>query len=104
AMPEILEAVLANAAAAASRYVPEESRAGETRQLVATVYEALKAAPQGDLQIIWARALIGLADDPEHLALLGRLADGAETIEGLTIDQDMRWSIAVKHVAHGIAG
>ena len=104
AMPEILEAVLANAAAAASRYVPEESRAEETRQLVATVYEALKAAPQGDLQIIWARALIGLADDPEHLALLGRLADGAETIEGLTIDQDMRWSIAVKHVAHGIAG
>jgi aminopeptidase N len=45
-----------------------------------------------------------VASDPEYLTLLGKLADGAETVEGLTIDQDMRWSIAVKHVAYGVAG
>jgi hypothetical protein len=65
---------------------------------------ALKAPSSGDLKIIWARALIGNATVPEDLALVARLADGEETIEGLTIDQDMRWAIAAKHVAHGVSG
>lgn len=103
-MPELLEAVLANASAALSRYVPEERKDEESRLMAAAAYAALKAAPVGDLQILWARTLIGVATDPEYLKLLARLADGAEAIEGLTIDQDMRWSIAIKHVAYGIAG
>ncbi|MFN8557656.1 MAG: hypothetical protein U0531_10020 [Dehalococcoidia bacterium] len=28
-----------------------------------------------------------------------KVADGEITVEGLTLDQDMRWSIAVKNVA-----
>lgn len=46
------------------------------------------------------RALVGLAVVPEDLALLGRLVDGTEAVEGLSIDQDMRWSIATKFVGY----
>ena len=103
-MPELVEAVLANAGAAISRYVPEGQKDGEARTMSAAAYGALRAAPMGDLQIIWMRALISLASDAESLEVLARLADGGETVEGPTIDQDMRWSIAVKHVAYGVAG
>ncbi len=100
---ELIEAVLANATAAISRYVPEDRKAEESKLMAEVAYEALLAAPAGDVQIIWARTLIGVASDPDNLALVARLADGSETVEGLTIDQDMRWSIAIKHVAYGIA-
>ena len=102
--PELVEAVLSNASAAISRYVPEELKARESHALVQAAYMALKAPSSSDLKIIWARTLIGVASAPEDLALVARLADGEETIEGLEIDQDMRWAIAAKHVAHGIAG
>ena len=48
--------------------------------------------------------MIANAVVPEDLALVARLADGEEAVEGLTIDQDMRWSIAAKHVAYGMPG
>jgi aminopeptidase N len=103
-MPELVEAVLANASAAVARYVAEEWKNREAHALAQEAYMALKAPSSGDLKIIWARALIGNATVPEDLALVARLADGEETIEGLTIDQDMRWAIAAKHVAHGVSG
>ncbi|MBK8558871.1 aminopeptidase N [Candidatus Amarobacter glycogenicus] len=104
AMPELVEAVVNNATAAAGRYVPEEWKAGEAHSLARAAYGALKAAGSPDLQIIWVRALIANAVVPEDLALVARLADGEEAVEGLMIDQDMRWSIAAKHVAYGMPG
>ena len=103
-MPELVEAVLNNASAAIGRYVPEEWRNREAHALAQAAYLALKSPGSPDLKIIWARALIANAMVPEDLLLVARLADGDETIEGLTIDQDMRWSIAAKHVAYGLTG
>lgn len=103
-LPELVEAVLNNATAAVARYVPEEWKAREAHALVQEAYRALKAQGSPDLKIIWARALIGNAASNEDLLLIGRLADGEEVIEGLTIDQDMRWSIAARHVAYGMPG
>jgi len=102
AKPELVEAVLGNAAAAISRYVPESLKGVEAHALVLAALDALKSAGTTDLKIIWARALIGVASAPEDLALIARLADGDEKVPGLEIDQDMRWAIAAKHVANGM--
>jgi aminopeptidase N len=103
-LPELVEAVLNNATAAISRYVPEEWKQREAHAVVRAAHLALKAPGSPDLKIIWARALIGNAMSPEDLLLIGRMADGEEPVDGLTIDQDMRWSIAAKHVAYGLTG
>ncbi len=103
-MPELVEAVLSNATAAIGRYVPEDWKSREAHELCQVSYLALKQHNSSDLKIIWARTLIGNAIVREDLALAARLADGEETIDGVTIDQDMRWAIAAKHVAHGIPG
>jgi aminopeptidase N len=102
--PELVEAVLNNATAAISRYVPEDWKAREAHELARVAYLALKAPGSTDLKIIWARTLIGNAVVPEDLQLVARLADGDEVIDGVTIDQDMRWAIAAKHVAYGVPG
>jgi aminopeptidase N len=104
AMPEAVEAVTNNAIAAIGRYVPEAWRDREAHEFAQAAWKALKAATSNDLQIIWARALIAAASVPEDLDLIGRLADGTESVPGFTVDQDMRWNIAVKHVAYGMPG
>ncbi len=101
---ELIEAATNNAIAAIGRYVPEQWRDREAHDFAQAAWAALRAAPSNDLQIIWARALIAAASVPGDLELIGRLADGAESVEGFTVDQDMRWSIAIKHVAYGVPG
>ncbi len=101
---KLVEAELNHATAALGRYVPESLRRAEFHGFFLAVWEALKKAPQGDAQIIWARALIGSAIVNDDIELTGRLADGAESVPGLTIDQDMRWGIAAKYVAYGLPG
>lgn len=103
-LPELVEAVLHNSAAALGRYVPEGQKERESRLFVAAAWDALRAADRGDAQIIWARTLIGNALTREDIELAARLADGQESIEGLTIDQDMRWAIAAKFVGHDLPG
>jgi aminopeptidase N len=103
-MPELVEAVLNNATAAIGRYVPEDLKTREAHALAEVAYRALKAHTSADLKIIWARALIANATVLEDLMLVARLADGKDEIDGVAIDQDMRWSIAAKHVAHAVPG
>ncbi|MFP5224146.1 MAG: aminopeptidase N [Actinomycetota bacterium] len=55
--------------------------------------EAKKAEAGSDLQLVWARTFINNARTSEHVALVRALLDGTETIEGLAIDTDVRWSI-----------
>lgn len=101
---ELVDGILGQATAALARYVPEEMKDEEGHKLFEAVLEGLRQAPAGDAKIIWMRALIASAIVPEDIAVLGRLADGEETIEGLTVDQDMRWSIAAKYVAYDLPG
>jgi len=101
---ELVDAMLGYTQAALAFYVPEERHAAEAHALAQTCWQALQRAPQGDAQIIWMRALIGVAESEEDLALLGRLADGEVTVPGLTVDQQMRWDIAATFVAYGLPG
>ncbi|MDA0301592.1 MAG: aminopeptidase N [Chloroflexi bacterium] len=101
---ELIETILATMSAAISRYVPEEQKAGAARRFFALALDALKTATDADMQITWARTLIGIAITPEDTLTTGQLADGAIEVPGLTIDQDMRWSIAMRYVAYGLDG
>jgi aminopeptidase N len=101
---QLVESVLAYAGRAAGSYVPASRRTEELHRLFETAKAAVQRAPAGDAKITWARTLIGVAATPDDIAYIGRLADGEEVVEGLEIDQDMRWSIAARFVAFGLPG
>ena len=65
-----------------------------------TALEAIRTAPSRDARTIWMRAAISIAASPEHLEPLFDLVDGRAQVEDLTIDQDMRWALAIKGVAY----
>ena len=101
---ELVDAVLGHASAALGRYVPEERRESEYHLSFLTNWSAMQNAPAGDAQIIWARSVIATAIVPADIERVAQLVDGAESVPGLTIDQDMRWSVALKFVGHGMDG
>ena len=106
--PELIESGLATVTATIARYVPDDQRDEQAHRSSEVAWEALQALPAdeaaNDLRIIWARTLIALAITPEDIARVIALADGELAVPGLTIDQDMRWEIAIRAVAHGIGG
>jgi aminopeptidase N len=100
---DILETVLGRATLSIARYVPEAVR----EQQAHTWFEfalANVAQSQGDRQIMWARSAITVAASAADVARLADLASGRDRIEGFELDQEMRWSIAVKQVAFGLPG
>ncbi|MFI2432231.1 aminopeptidase N [Streptomyces sp. NPDC018693] len=59
------------------------------------------AAPGSDHQLAWARAFAATARTPEQLDLLAALLDGSETIEGLAVDTELRWTFVQRLAAVG---
>ncbi len=100
----ILQSTLRRAQGAVARYVPAEIAAAQRRRLVEVARAALDTAPAGDARRYWAGFLVAVAEHPDDLALAGRVVDGEEASDGLTIDQDTRWSLAVRWSAHGVPG
>jgi aminopeptidase N len=99
---ELVETILANATATLARYVPDEMRLAEAHKFYEVAWSNLQSAPQGDLQIIWGRTLIGIAINPEDVQHFARLADGEVSVPGFTVDQEMRWELAARYVAYGL--
>jgi aminopeptidase N len=98
---DLTESVLGRAIVALGAYVPDERREEEAAELLVTALDAIRSAPTADRAMIWMRAAIGVAASPEHLEPLLDLVDGRARVDGLVIDQDMRWSLAIKSVAYG---
>ena len=101
---ELIETILATMSAAISRYVPEEQKTAAAHRFFVLALDALRATTDADMKITWARTLIGIAITTEDILTTGQLADGEIIIPGLTVDQDMRWSIAQRYVAYGLEG
>ncbi len=101
---QIVKMVLATAAGTLARYIPEAMKDRNIRSFVSMCRRAIDDAPPGDLRVLWARALIGAASHPDDLEMAGRIVDGKEAGEGLAVDQDMRWELAVRWSAHGVEG
>ncbi|MGA5129527.1 aminopeptidase N [Streptomyces olivoreticuli] len=66
--------------------------------------EQLRAAePGSDHQLSWARTFAATARTDEQLDLLQALLDGTETVEGLAVDTDLRWTLLGRLAATGRA-
>ncbi|MEE9297868.1 MAG: aminopeptidase N [Acidimicrobiia bacterium] len=98
----VVQMVTATARGAVARYVPEHKIDTESSSLVNAASLAIDEAPPGDLRVLWGRALIGLAATPEDAIRAAGLVD--DPPDGLAVDQDMRWSVAVRWVALDLEG
>ncbi|MDQ1402253.1 MAG: aminopeptidase [Actinomycetota bacterium] len=89
-----MQQLLGQAQSAISQYSDPAHRAALHRRLgeVARRFLAL-AEPGSDRQLTFAHLMVATADTADELAQLRRLLDGDETIEGLAIDTDFRWSL-----------
>ncbi|MEU5430463.1 aminopeptidase N [Streptomyces olivoreticuli] len=66
--------------------------------------EQLRAAePGSDHQLSWARTFAATARTDEQLDLLQALLDGTETVQGLAVDTDLRWTLLGRLAATGRA-
>ncbi|MFN8585212.1 MAG: aminopeptidase N [Dehalococcoidia bacterium] len=101
---ELIETILANAQGTIARFVPDDQRLAEAHRFFQLAWDQLHSVPQGDLQIMWGRALIGMAINAEDIVQFARLADGEVSVPGFTVDQEMRWELAARFVAYGLEG
>ncbi|NUR58442.1 MAG: aminopeptidase N [Catenulispora sp.] len=67
-------------------------------------WEHLRGAePGSDFQLAWTRAFAGAALTDEQLAYVAALLDGSQTLEGLAVDTEMRWTLLLALVTAGRA-
>ncbi|MFJ9414049.1 aminopeptidase N [Streptomyces sp. NPDC101227] len=67
-------------------------------------HEQLKAAaPGSDHQLAWARTFAAAARTTGQLDVVQGLLDGTETIEGLVVDTELRWSLLQRLAGTGRA-
>jgi aminopeptidase N len=65
---------------------------------------AIEAEPGSDAQLSYTQAFASVATSEEHLGLIGGLLDGSASLNGLTVDTDLRWSLLRRLVVCGAAG
>ncbi|MEU5083832.1 MULTISPECIES: aminopeptidase N [Streptomyces] len=65
--------------------------------------ELRSAAPGSEHQLAWARFFAAVASSEPDLRLLRDLLDGTTEVEGLEVDQELRWVFLEPLAAHGAA-
>ncbi|MGG7614206.1 ERAP1-like C-terminal domain-containing protein, partial [Streptomyces sp. ZG43] len=63
--------------------------------------ELRAAEPGGSAQLTWARFFASVASDEADLQLLGALLDGPARIDGLEMDQELRWTFLEPLATYG---
>jgi aminopeptidase N len=100
----VLQMLHAWARTALVRYAAPVWRQEGERLLADGALRELRAAEAGsEHQLAWARFLASVASGETELALLRGLLDGTEKIDGLGIDQELRWDFLEPLAAHGLA-
>ncbi|WP_405018373.1 aminopeptidase N [Kitasatospora sp. NBC_00070] len=101
----LAQTLLDQARKAVHDYASPEWQATGLESLAGVAAEALRrAAPGSDLQLVYAQALLGTATSPEHLTFLRDILDGADHLQGLRVDVDLRWALLRRLVVRGAAG
>jgi aminopeptidase N len=98
----IVELISETPAPAIGRYTPEPRVDAAAHDFVAAARGAIDSLPPGDLRVLWCRALISQARSAEDARLAATLVDVPP--DGLAVDQDMRWAVAVNWLALGLEG
>ncbi|WP_448319167.1 aminopeptidase N [Streptomyces sp. CO7] len=100
----VLQMLHAWARTALVRYAAPLWRPEGERLLAEGALRELRAAGAGgEHQLAWARFLASVASAEGEFALLRGLLDGTEKIDGLEIDQELRWDFLEPLAAHGLA-
>ncbi|MEV7996726.1 aminopeptidase N [Streptomyces sp. NPDC086077] len=82
---------------------PKWRSTGEELLAEGALRELRAAGPGSEQQLAWARFFASVASGAEHLRLLQGLLDGTERIDGLAVDQELRWAFLEPLAAHGAA-
>ncbi|MDH6551259.1 aminopeptidase N [Streptomyces sp. SAI-041] len=89
----VLQMLHAWAESALVRYAAPEWRERGAKLLAeGAERELLAAAPGSEQQLAWARFFARTAEGPAALDLLQGLLDGTSAIDGLEVDQELRWA------------
>ncbi|GAA4032489.1 aminopeptidase N [Arthrobacter methylotrophus] len=102
----VLLNVLGNAVTAVERYIPAPQRDEVRERLMASSAMQLRTSgPGSDQQLAWARTLAELSrHDSAYVEFLRGILSGSITVDGLTVDADLRWSLWQALAANGAAG
>jgi aminopeptidase N len=86
-------------------YVAEEHRTATTVAAADRLWQLASEVPGGsDAQLQFVKSFALLAGSAEQLDSVAGLLDGSVTLEGLTVDQDLRWELVASLVAGGRLG
>ncbi|MFI5616672.1 aminopeptidase N [Streptomyces sp. NPDC051567] len=101
----VLEMLHTQSLSAVTHYAAPHWREQGGRELAAGALRELRlAGPGSEHQLAWARFFAaGAATDADFQLLLG-LLEGTARIDGLEIEQELRWSLLRPLAAHGVVG
>ncbi|MEU8459729.1 aminopeptidase N [Streptomyces sp. NPDC029003] len=98
----VLQMLHGQALSAVTHYSAPERREGAGRELAAgALHELRLAEPGSEHQLTWARFFAASAATEGDFQLLLGLLDGTARIDGLDVDQELRWDFLLPLAAHG---
>ncbi|MEU6892196.1 aminopeptidase N [Streptomyces sp. NPDC046557] len=98
----VLQVLHAQALTAVTHYAASEWREQGGRVLSAVALQELRfSEPASENQLIWARFFAAGATTEGDFQLLLGLLDGSARIDGLEVDQELRWDFLLPLAAHG---
>ena len=100
----VLQTLHGWAQSALVHYVAPPLRHTAERLLAEGALTELRAAgPGSEHQLAWMRFFASVAASEDDLGLLQGLLEGSAEIEGLEVDQELRWALLEPLAAHGVA-
>ncbi|MFD7918260.1 aminopeptidase N [Streptomyces sp. NPDC059740] len=101
----VVQSLHSQAVTALEYYTTPGHREAAARELAAGAREELeRAKPGSGHQLSWARFFASVAAGEEDLRQVAGLLEGDVRIEGLDVDQELRWTLLGPLVSHGLAG
>ncbi|MEU9557507.1 aminopeptidase N [Streptomyces fumanus] len=100
----VLQMLHAWAQSALTHYAaPDWRETGGTLLAEGALRELREAGAGSEQQLAWARFFAAVASGDADLRLLRDLLEGSEKIDGLEVDQELRWAFLEPLAAHGVA-
>ncbi|MEV5592534.1 aminopeptidase N [Streptomyces sp. NPDC052496] len=100
----VLQSLHAQARYALTHYTAPDHRDPAAQELAqGALHELRLAEPGSGHQLSWARFFASVAITAADLQLLQGLLDGTAKIDGLAVDQELRWTFLEPLAAHGAA-
>ncbi|MFC6883911.1 MULTISPECIES: aminopeptidase N [Actinomadura] len=101
----VTQTLLRQARTALQQYASPQWRREGLDLMADALYElAHEAAPGSDLQLAYIQAFVPVAASDAHLGFVAGLLAGTASLEGLTVDADLRWTLLHRLVGTGKAG